>query len=113
VPSVPAASATGEAAVRQVIADYGRAIESRNVDLFRSLKPDLSSDEEKRLREAFKTVKSHQVGLSIEAVEVDGPRASVRVSRQDVVNGRPMKPQQQVFRLVRLGEAWRIQSIGQ
>jgi hypothetical protein len=114
-PATPAAVArpTPEAAVRQVIADYGRAIESQDVELFRRLKPDLSPDDEKRLREAFKSVKSQRVGLTIDAVEVDGARASVRVSRQDVVNGRPMKPARQTFRLVREGEAWRIQSIGQ
>jgi serine/threonine-protein kinase len=112
VPS-PAARVTPEAAVRRVIADYGRAIESQDVELFRSLKPDLSPDDEKRLREAFKNIKSQQVGLTIDAVEVDGARASVRVSRQDVVNGRPMKSARQTFRLVRVGETWRIQSIGQ
>ena len=99
--------------MRRVIAEYGRAIGSQDLALFRSLKPDLSADEEKRLREAFKMIKSQVVGISVESVAIDGDRATVRVTRQDVVNGRPMKPAAQTFRLARSGASWQIQSIGQ
>ena len=102
-----------DAAVRRVIAEYGRAIGSQDLALFRSLKPDLSADEEKRLREAFKVIKSQVVGIAVESVQIDGDRATVRVTRQDVVNGRPMKPAPQTFRLARAGGGWLIQSIGQ
>jgi tetratricopeptide (TPR) repeat protein len=115
--SAPAASTriveTGDQAVRKTIADYGRAIESQDVALFKTLKPDLSADEEKRLREAFKAIKSQQVGITIEAVQIDGAQATVRVKRQDTVNGKPQKPVSQVFRLTRGGGGWRIESIGQ
>ena len=111
----PAVRAEGGAdgAVRRVIAEYGRAIGSQDLALFRSLKPDLSADEEKRLREAFKAIKSQVVGITVDSVEIDGDRATVRVTRQDVVNGRPMKPAAQTFRLARSGSSWLIQSIGQ
>ena len=114
LPPAPGSPADGsDAAVRRVIAEYGRAIGSQDLALFRSLKPDLSADEEKRLREAFKMIKSQVVGISVESVAIDGDRATVRVTRQDVVNGRPMKPAAQTFRLARSGAAWQIQSIGQ
>ena len=114
LPAPPTPSADGaDAAVRRVIAEYGRAIGSQDLALFRSLKPDLSADEEKRLREAFKVIKSQQVGITVESVSIDGDRATVRVMRQDVVNGRPMKPAPQTFRLARAGNSWFIQSIGQ
>ena len=61
-----------DAAVRRVIAEYGRAIGSQDLALFRSLKPDLSADEEKRLREAFKVIKSQVVGITVESVQIDG-----------------------------------------
>jgi tetratricopeptide (TPR) repeat protein len=102
-----------DAAVRQVISEYGRAIGSQDLALFRSLKPDLTADEEKRLREAFKAIKSQAVGITVEAVQIEGDRATVKVTRQDVVNGRAMKPAPQTFRLVRSGGTWLIQSIGQ
>src|SRR5207247_4014790 len=117
LPSAPAGNPTApsgaESAVRQVIAGYVRAIETKDIALFKTLKPDLSSDEEKRLQEAFKSIPFQQVGITIDAVEVDGPRAVVRASRQDSINGTPTRPHQQTFRLVRKDGAWSIQSIGQ
>jgi tetratricopeptide (TPR) repeat protein len=113
-PARPAATQSYDAPVRQLIADYGRAIETQNLDLFKTVKPNLSTDEEKRLREAFKSIKSQQVGIAIRAIEVDGSNATVQVTRQDTVNGRAMKPMAQTFRLTRgPGGAWTIQSIGQ
>jgi tetratricopeptide (TPR) repeat protein len=116
-PSAPAANVTArsgaESAVLQVIAGYARAIETKDIALFKTLKPDLSSDEEKRLQEAFKSMPFQQVGITIDAVEVDGPKAVVRVSRNDMINGKPLRPQQQTFRLARKDGAWSIQSIGQ
>jgi len=53
------------------------------------------------------------VGITIDAVEVDGAQAVVRASRRDSINGKPLRPHQQTFRLVRKDGAWSIQSIGQ
>jgi hypothetical protein len=113
-PARPAPTQGHDAPVRQLIADYGRAIETQNLDLFKTVKPNLSADEEKRLREAFKSIKSQQVGIAIQAIHVDGSNATVQVTRQDTVNGRAMKPLAQTFRLTRgPGGGWTIQSIGQ
>jgi tetratricopeptide (TPR) repeat protein len=115
-PTLPAApptlGATQEPAIRKVIADYGRAIEGRNIALFKAVKPNLTPDEEKRLQESFKAIKSQQVGITIEVVQVDGAQATVKVSRQDTINGNKVKPIQQVFRLVQSGGGWAIQTIG-
>ena len=54
-----------EAAIRQVLATYERAIEGENVDLFRQIKPNLSADEAKRLQSSFDTMDSHEVELDI------------------------------------------------
>ena len=112
--AVPPAAAPGpESSVRHVIADYARAIETHDVALFKTIKPDLSAEDEKRLQEAFKAIQSQQVGITIDAVEIDGAQAMVRVSRRDTINGKPQRPQQQTFRLAQKGGAWSIQSIGQ
>jgi len=116
-PSASAASApalaSAQSAVRQVIADYARAIETKDIGLFKTLKPDLTSDEEKRLQEAFKSIPTQQVEISIDSIELDGAKAMVRASRKDSINGKPLRPHQQTFRLVRKDGAWTIQSIGQ
>ncbi|HEX9189350.1 MAG TPA: hypothetical protein VGB87_19890, partial [Vicinamibacteria bacterium] len=106
--AAPARKDAAEAAVMQVLAEYKRAIESQDLGLFRELKPDLTKDEEKVLRESFKAIKSQVVGITVESVQVEGDRATVRVTRQDVVNGRPMKPAAQTIHLTRSGERWLI-----
>ena len=108
----PTLAATQEPAIRKVIADYGRAIEGKDIALFKAVKPNLTPDEEKRLQESFKAIKSQQVGITIEAVQVDGAQATVKVSRQDTINGNRVKAVQQVFRLAQSGGAWSIQTIG-
>jgi len=105
----PAPARSAEAEVRRVIAEYARAMQTRDIALYRSLKPTLSAEDERRLREAFKAGGSDQVGISVEAVEVDGDHATVRATRQDVIDGRPTKAVVQTFRLVRMGSAWQMQ----
>jgi len=108
----PAATAH-DPAIRQVIAEYARAIEGKDLALFRAVKPNLSGDEEKRLQDAFKAIKEQQVGISIDSIQVDGAKATVRVSRQDTINGKRMREMHQTFRLVQAGPGWTIQQIGQ
>jgi tRNA A-37 threonylcarbamoyl transferase component Bud32/tetratricopeptide (TPR) repeat protein len=113
-PTGPGPSGAGQdAAIRRVIADYARAIESKDVGLFKSVKPNLSADEEKRLQDAFKAIKSQQVGITVDSVQLDGSKATVRVRRQDTVNGKAVKPIQQTITLVQAGGAWHIETIGQ
>jgi predicted Ser/Thr protein kinase/tetratricopeptide (TPR) repeat protein len=112
-PVAPAPPTPGtEAEVRRVIAEYARAMETRDLALYRTLKPDLSSDDEKRLREVFKAYSPQRVGLTVDSVQIEGDRAVVRATRQDVIDGRPTKAVTQTFQLVRVGAAWHIQAIG-
>jgi hypothetical protein len=108
VPATPR-SAGSEAEVRQVIAEYGRAMETRDLALYRTIKPSLSSEDEKRLRDAFKASKTQRVGITVDSVQVEGDRATVRATRQDVIDGRPTKSVAQTFQLVRVGATWQIQ----
>jgi predicted Ser/Thr protein kinase/tetratricopeptide (TPR) repeat protein len=99
--------------VRRVIAEYGRAVETRDLALYRALKPDLSAEDEKRLREAFKAYKPQRVGITIDSVRMEGDdRAVVQATRQDTIDGRPTKAVTQTFQLARVGSTWQIQSIG-
>jgi tetratricopeptide (TPR) repeat protein len=102
-----------EPAVRRVIADYGRAIESKDLALFRTVKPNLSGDEAKRLQDAFKAIKSQRVGITVESVQIDGGQAVVRVARQDTIDGKAVQRVQQTFRLAQGPGGWAIVSIGQ
>ena len=116
-PSVAAdmtpAAAAHDPAIRRVIAEYARAIEGKDLALFRAVKPSLSGEEEKRLQDAFKAIKSQQVGITIDSIQIEGAQATVRVSRQDTINGKSMRAVHQTFRLVQGGPGWIIQTIGQ
>ena len=81
--AVPASGAADarEAAVRRVISDYARALEQKDIELYRAVKGQLSADEEKVLRKSFSDVAVYQPGIAIESIEFDGDGASVRRRR--------------------------------
>jgi hypothetical protein len=110
-PTLPAA-ALDEPAVKRVIADYARAIESKDLVLFRSVNPGLSPDAEKRLKDAFRSVKSQGVAVTINSVRIDGNSATVRLTRRDTLDGKAMPPIEQTFTLTKGPGGWFIQKIG-
>ncbi len=106
-----------EAAIRQVLADYVRALETKNLALFREVKPNLSAGEEKRLTDAFRNTDSQHVELSVNTIAIEGDSATVGATRRDIItvrgraqngNSRP-----QSFVLSRAGGKWVIVQIGQ
>jgi serine/threonine protein kinase len=117
-PSLPAPSTSRapalapEAAIRRAIADYGRAIETKDIALYKSVRPGITADEEKRLRDSFKAIQSQRVSLTVDALQIDGSSATARVSRQDTVNGKAMPSMQRTIRLVLRDGVWTIQSTG-
>jgi serine/threonine protein kinase/tetratricopeptide (TPR) repeat protein len=101
-----------EPAVRRVIAEYGRALQNKDLALFRSVKPNLSGSEEDKLRASFANIKDWRVNISISSVEIDGSQATVHASRNDTVNGKPVSLHQ-TFRLTKGSSGWTIRDIGQ
>jgi len=105
-----------EALIRGVIRTYERAIETKNVQLFRSVRPGLSAAEETRLRDSFRQVDSQQVDITVEELRVDGRTATVRLARRDtVVNGgrRQTQSSRQTLRFEKTSAGWVITAIGQ
>jgi tetratricopeptide (TPR) repeat protein len=103
-----------EAAIRRVIATYARAIESKDAALFRSIKPNLSREEERRLEEGFRAVTSQRVNVTVLSIDRRGDQASVAIRRRDTIQagGRQHTSEtQQVMRLARAGREWSIVDI--
>jgi tetratricopeptide (TPR) repeat protein len=100
-------------AVLRLIADYERAIESKDLGLYRRLWPTLSGAQEKSLKNAFDATQQQDVRITLGAVDVKGTQATVRLTRNDVINGKPVAPIKQTVSLVKQGEVWTIRSIGQ
>ena len=113
--SKPAATAEDDdAAIRRLIASYGRAIESKDLALFRSIKPNLSSQEERRLREGFRDVASQRVALTVVSISRHGDEASVGVRRRDTIQagGRQQTVEShQTLRVSRASGSWVITDI--
>jgi len=110
--TAPPTTVNEEPAVRRVIGEYKRALENRDLGLFKAIKPNTSPEDEKKLRDSFGAIKSWQVGITIDSVQLDGDQALVRVSRRDTVNGQNTRPQSQTFTLVKVPGGWTIRDIG-
>jgi len=102
-----------EAAVRQLLANLERAIEEKDLALYKRLRPGLPAEDERRLKDAFQNVASQQVDYAIESISLDGDKASLRVTRSGRVSGQAVPPVRQVIHLVRGENGWVIADIGQ
>jgi hypothetical protein len=115
-PTAPAAPSADEeeAAIRQVATTYGRAIENKDMALFRAIKPNLSREEERRLEAGFRAVTSQRVSLTIQSIAVHGEQATVLLMRRDTIQagGRPQTTEsQQTLTLARTRSGWVIVDI--
>jgi serine/threonine protein kinase len=107
----PPAIEDDDTAIRRVVATYGRAIERKDLALFRSIKPNMSAQEQRRLEEGFRAVTSQRVAITILGIDRRGQEASVRLRRTDTIEagGRQQTTEtQQTMTLVRAGGAWVI-----
>jgi serine/threonine protein kinase len=110
----PTAAEDDEAVIRRVVATYGRAIENKDIALFRTVKPNLSREEERRLTEGFRNVVSQRVELTILSIGRKNQSATVQVQRRDVIQtGRQQQSAEsrQTFALERANGGWVIVEI--
>jgi serine/threonine protein kinase len=113
-PPAPSA-ADDEGAIRRLIATYARAIETKDLALFRTVKPNLSAEEQRRLADGFRAVTSQQVAITIAGIERRGSDAIVRVRRRDtiVASGRQQTSNaQQTITVTQANGGWVIRDIG-
>ena len=111
-PARPAES--DEAAIRRVVATYARAIETKDLGLFRSVKPNLSLEEQRRIEDGFRAVTSQRVALTIVSIEPHGQDATVSVRRRDTIQagGREQTADSvQTMTLAHAASGWLIRDI--
>lgn len=101
-----------EDALRRLLASYERAIETKDLPLFRSVKPNLSAEEERRLRKAFESTKSHEVTITVEAVDCQESRCVARLARRDTLDGSIVSSFPQTLRLGQGPDGLVIEEIG-
>ena len=110
--SASAASSPDETAIRKVIADYAKAIENKDLDLFKTVKPNLSTDEEKRAKNAFASVQSQVVRITFLSIDLKENQAVVKVTRRDTINGSIPGSFPQTFTMSKGRAGWVIEEIG-
>jgi len=113
-PDLPSAAVPSpeETAIRKVIADYARAIENKDVDLFKAVKPNLTVDEEKRARTAFASIQSQVVKITFVSIDMKERQAVVKVTRRDTINGSIPGAFPQTFTMSKGRSGWVIDEIG-
>ena len=101
--------------VRRTLDTYVRAIEHKDIALFRSVRPSLSADEERRLRASFAQIEKQSIELKVDALAITGDTADAKVTRVDTVQagGRAQTSRSnQTIRFARRGGSWVIVELG-
>lgn len=101
-----------EDAVRRLLVSYEKAIETKDLSLFRSVKPNLSAEEEKRLRKAFDSTRTHEVSISVETLECQEGHCLARLTRRDTLDGSIVSSFPQTLRLTQGHDGFVIEEIG-
>ena len=110
--SASVAASTDETAIRKVIGDYAKAIENKDLELFKAVKPNLSLDEEKRARSAFASIQSQVVKITFLSIDLKEHQAVVKVTRRDTINGSIPGAFPQTFTMSKGRTGWVIDEIG-
>lgn len=84
-PTAVAPVETDEAAIRRVIRTFEQAIETKDIGLYRSVRPGLTAASEAVVRNSFKQVDSQEIDIRIESIRIDGRSATARIARRDTL----------------------------
>ena len=94
-----------------MIATYEQAIEGKDLELYRSVKPNLSAEEASQLQTSFAFVESQRIDIEIISMDIRASQAFLRIARQDtiVADGRERISQsEQLITLSKTAGGWVI-----
>lgn len=94
-----------------MIQTYKRAIETKDIALFRSVRPNLTPAAEATLTNSFRSIDSQQIELRIETLRIDGRRASAQIVRRDTLitaGRRTIQNSSQTLRFQKTDAGWII-----
>jgi len=114
LPAAARADATKsqEEAVKRLLETYQRAIETKDLGLFRRVKPNLTGEEERRLRKAFDSTKTQQVTITVAAVDCQEKSCVVHLNRRDTLDATIVSSFPQTMRLTQGDGGFVIEEIG-
>lgn len=100
-----------QAAIKRILEEYVRAIETRDIALFKAVKPNLTADEERLAKKAFENIQSQTIEMTIQSIEVRDAEATVKVSRRDTINTSIVSGFPQTFSMEKDKDGWSIREI--
>ena len=109
--AAPSVAESDDAAIRRVIQTYKRAIETKDIALFRSVRPNLTRAAETVLMNSFKQIDSQQIDLRVESLRIDGRTASAQIVRRDTLitaGRRQVQNSTQTLRFQKTDAGWFI-----
>ena len=109
--AAPSVAESDDAAIRRVIQTYKRAIETKDIALFRSVRPNLTRADETVLMNSFKQIDSQQIDLRVENLRIDGRTASAQIVRRDTLitaGRRQVQNSTQTLRFQKTDAGWFI-----
>jgi len=109
--AAPSVAESDDAAIRRVIQTYKRAIETKDIALFRSVRPNLTHAAETVLMNSFKQIDSQQIDLRVESLRIDGRTASAQIVRRDTLitaGRRQVQNSTQTLRFQKTDAGWFI-----
>ena len=68
-----------------MIHTFEQAIETKDIGLYRSVRPNLSKAAETVLMNSFRQIDSQEIDLRVENLRIDGRTASARIVRRDTL----------------------------
>ena len=83
--ATPAPATGPRADIRTALDSYVRAVETKDVDLMRRVRPSLTDAEVQRLRQSNAIKQSHKVDLRVYEITVNGDEATADGRREDMV----------------------------
>jgi serine/threonine protein kinase len=111
-PAAPAAPAeSDDAAIRRVIRTFEQAIETKDIGLYRSVRPNISKAAETVLMNSFRQAGSQEIDLQVENLRIDGRTALARIVRRDtlITSGRrQVQNSTQTLRFEKTATGWII-----
>ena len=109
--AAPSVAESDDAAIRRVIQTYKRAIETKDIALFRSVRSNLTRAAETVLMNSFKQIDSQQIDLRVENLRIDGRTASAQIVRRDTLitaGRRQVQNSTQTLRFQKTDAGWFI-----
>ncbi|HXJ84295.1 MAG TPA: protein kinase [Candidatus Methylomirabilis sp.] len=101
--------------IREVLRQYSRAFETKDLALLQQVRPALPAAELARYRATFDQVRSYRLALQVDSVTVKGDEAEAKGHREDVIvtgNGETVRyPGEFRFRLKRMNDRWTIAAV--